>query len=64
MITVGHIAKMYGMLPSQVIAQATAHDIMIADVYTTWEGHKSNPTDIKDYSQEQLQDILDKSRNA
>lgn len=64
MIAIGHLAKTYGMLPSEVSARATAYDIMIADVYTTWENHQTNPTDIKDFSQEQLQEILDKSRDA
>lgn len=63
MISVGHIAKTYGLLPSEVIARATTYDLMITDVYTTWEAHKNNPTSIEDYSQEQLQEIINRSKN-
>lgn len=62
MISIGHIAKTYGLLPSEVVARATTYDLMITDVYTTWENHKSNPTDMRDLSQEQLQEILKKSK--
>ena len=34
---------MYNQLPSRVAAEATTFDLMVADVYTTWEKHKANP---------------------
>ena len=37
MISIGHIAKTYGVLPSRVRDEATTFDIMITDVYSTWE---------------------------
>lgn len=64
MISIGHLAKTYGLLPSEVAARATAYDLMVTDVYSTWENHQQNPTDIKDFSQEQLQEVLERSRNA
>lgn len=62
MITVGHIAKTYGILPSEVIERASTYDIMITDVYTAWENHRQNPKDMSQFSQEQLQELLENTR--
>lgn len=64
MISIGHIAKTYGVLPSEVLARGTTFDLMVADVYTTWERHQQNPNDIGNYSQEDLQKIVEKSKNG
>jgi hypothetical protein len=69
MISIGHIAKTYGILPSQVVAQATTFDIMITDVYSTWESHQIDRAagrgpSLKDYSQEQLKEIMERSKNG
>lgn len=58
MITIGHLAKTYGMLPSEVAARATTFDLMVTDVFTTWENHTENPDDPNNYSQEQLLEIM------
>lgn len=62
MISIGHIAKTYGLLPSEVAARATTFDIMITDVYTTWENYQKNPEAINNYSQEQLLEIVKRGR--
>jgi hypothetical protein len=40
MLNVGHLAKTFSMLPSQVVKQATTYDLMIADVMSTWEDYQ------------------------
>lgn len=60
MITIGHIAKTYGLLPSEVVSRATTFDIMITDVYTAWENYQQNPTDITQLSQEELAKIKER----
>lgn len=62
MITVGHIAKTYGLLPSEVLARATTYDLMVNDVCTAWENHRSNPTDLNNLDTEQLQAIVNRSK--
>lgn len=62
MISIGHIAKTYGLLPSDVATRATAFDIMITDVYTTWENYQKDPNAIANYSQDQLVEMLKKGR--
>lgn len=62
MITIGYLAKMYGVLPSYVRDHATTFDIMVADVYSVWEQHKMNPKDPnKQYDTQSLLEILKKS---
>jgi len=62
MINVGNLAKMYHLLPSQVIANATTFDLMITDVLTTWEDSKTNPGKMENYRVEDLQQRLKESR--
>lgn len=62
MITIGHLAKTYGLLPSQVAAHATTFDLMITDVYQAWEQYQQNPNAIDNYSPEQLEEILKQGR--
>lgn len=64
MINIGHLAKTYGLLPSEVSARATAFDIMVTDVYLTWENHKANPKAVEDYDIKDLQNILDNVKNG
>jgi hypothetical protein len=61
---VGILAKTYGLLPSEVLARATTYDIMVADVLTTWENHQQNPTDINNFSTDDLAKILERSKNG
>lgn len=62
MITIGHLARTYGQLPSYVVANATTYDIMIDDVYSTWLDSKINPGTPPKVSQDQLQDIMKRHR--
>lgn len=62
MINVGHMAKTYGLLPSEVIARATTYDIMVTDVYTTWQNHKAQPNDLNNLDTDQLQAMVNKTR--
>jgi hypothetical protein len=69
MISIGHIAKTYGILPSKVAAEANTFDIMITDVYSTWERHQMDKSagrgpNLNDYSQEQLLEIVKRGRNG
>ena len=48
---------MYHQLPSVVERDATTFDLMVADVYSTWEKHQQNPDDV-DYSEDQLMEIM------
>ena len=48
MLTVGHLARTYGQLPSAILANATTYDIAVDDLYQRWEteertGHKDTP---------------------
>ena len=63
MLTVAVMARNYHMLPSQVLEQATTYDIMIDDVYESWkEYQEKGSASVPNYSVEQLQEILQKSR--
>ena len=53
---------MLNKLPSEVAQNATTFDIMVLDVYTTWEKHKTNPTDQTQYNVDNLQEILRRTR--
>lgn len=69
MISIGHIAKTYGVLPSYVRDHATTFDIMITDVYSTWESHQMNKSsghapNLNDYDTDQLKEILERGRNG
>jgi len=63
MISIGHIAKTYGLLPSEVLARATTFDLMITDVYSTWEHHQQNPKDLQDFDTNELVKIKERTRN-
>lgn len=58
MINIGMLAKTYGLLPSQVLHNATTYDLMVTDVLATWEHHKNNPTDMDNYKTEDLENLL------
>lgn len=49
---------MYNQLPSTIQREATTFDIMVADVYTTWERHAADPSDTDQYDQDQLMDFM------
>ena len=64
MITIGQLAKTYGLLPSEVLARGSTFDLMVMDVFTTWENHQRNPNDVSNFSQEDLQKIVENSKNG
>lgn len=64
MIAIGHIAKTYGILPSEVILKATTYDLMITDVYTTWQNYQQNPNEVSNYSPDDLQTILERAKGG
>jgi hypothetical protein len=64
LIAIGHLAKTYGILPSDVLARGTTFDLMVMDVFTTWENHQQNPTDLSNFKTEDLQKVLEKTKNG
>jgi len=68
MISIGHMAKTYGVLPSYIRDHATTFDVMITDVYATWESHQMNKSsgspNLNDYDTDQLKEILERGRNG
>lgn len=67
MITIGSLAKTYGVLPSEVAAKATTFDIMITNVYATWvdkQMNKASGDRTQDYSQEELKAMIEKTKNG
>ena len=69
MITIGHMAEKYHMLPHEVEENATTYDFMITDVLAAYEKYqkaksKGGTLDPKMYnlSQEQLQAIMKKGK--
>ena len=66
MITVGKLAKLYGMLPSEVALKATTYDLMITDILASYEQYEYNkamgkPTEIgeDDYTEDELTKIME-----
>lgn len=66
MLNVGIIAKIYGMLPSVVLANATTYDLMIADVMSTWEEYQYNKAmgkpNIPDFTNDELMTLFNKAK--
>lgn len=60
------MAKMYGQLPSTVLAQATTYDMMVTDALLSWEQEQIDRANGKlpkhDLSQEEMQAMLDRVR--
>lgn len=61
------MAKMYGQLPSTVLAHATTYDMMVTDALLSWEQEQYNKSQGKlstpNLSQEEMQAMLDRVRN-
>lgn len=63
------IGKRYGMLPSQVISQADTFDLYIMDAAMSFEHYHNSKANnggkapVPDFSQDELQEILRKSRD-
>lgn len=61
------MAKMYGMLPSEIIQRATTYDLMVTDILATYENYEyekaSGKVDYnKVYKEEDLMKLLEKSK--
>jgi hypothetical protein len=63
------LGKRYGMLPSDILSRATTFDLYIMDASLTFENyhHKkamnNDREPIPDFTTNELQDILNKSRS-
>ena len=53
---------MYNKLPTEIVNNATTFDLMVLDVYTTWQKFKENPEDPDQYESGSLEKILKDSR--
>jgi hypothetical protein len=66
MLNIGHLAKTFSMLPSQVVKEATTYDLMIADVMSAWEDYQikksSGKPVVPDLTNEELLDIFNKGK--
>jgi hypothetical protein len=66
MLNVGHLAKTFSMLPSQVVKEATTYDLMIADVMSAWEDYQikksSGKPVVPDLTNEELLEIFNKGK--
>jgi len=65
LISIGALAKMYGLLPSQVLANATTFDMLVSDVTLAWEHQKIEEykTGVKTppkLSEKEMQAMLDR----
>jgi hypothetical protein len=55
---------MYNQLPSTVLRDGSTFDIMVADVYSTWERVKADPNAEINYDESQLMDIMKSVRGG
>ncbi len=62
MISIGSMAKMYGLLPSEVAQRATTFDLMVTDILATWEAYRADPQSPENYKQEDLEDLIRSTR--
>jgi hypothetical protein len=62
MISIGNLAKIYGLLPSEVALKATSFDLMVTDVMTTWDNFKNNPENENNYKTEDLEQLVRDTR--
>lgn len=67
--TIVAIGKEFGMLPSQVLKQATTFDLEAIDIYTTYNKAQKNiqegkPQDMDMYRDEDLAEMLNKYREG
>lgn len=70
MVSIGRMAKEYGMLPHQIEQQATTYDFMIMDVLHTYEAYqqqkstgKINPNMYK-LQTDELQQLMENAKSV
>ena len=62
------MAKLYGLLPSDIANRATTYDLMVTDILATYESYMMNKDNLDPealnnlYDVNDLQTILDKTR--
>jgi len=68
LITIGAMAKYYGVLPSVIASQASTFDLMVYDVSLSWEQYQhdraSGNNPIPELSQDELMKIFNESRQS
>ena len=68
LLTIDGLGKRYGMLPSEVMSRSTTFDLYVMDAAMSFENfhHKkamNNGKDpIPDYSEDELQEIMNKAK--
>jgi hypothetical protein len=63
-LTLDNLGKRYGMLPSQVLTQASTFDLVIMDAAMGYEQHVNRDKDLPpNVSEEDLLKILEQSRD-
>jgi hypothetical protein len=62
MISIGNLAKTYGLLPSEVAMKATSFDLMVTDVMITWDNFSNNPQNENNYKTEDLEKLVRDTR--
>lgn len=68
-LQVDGLGKRYGLLPSEVLSRGNTFDLYIMDAALTFENYQYKKASnggkkpIPDYTQEQLQNMLNKVRN-
>jgi hypothetical protein len=60
------MAREYGKLPSEILANATTFDIMIDDCYDSWNKYQNAPAGERAnmYKQDELQDLMAKVKQS
>ena len=65
------MAKLYGMLPSEVATRATTYDLMVTDILATYEQYEYNKATGKltevgesDYTSDELMQMMEKARDS
>lgn len=62
-LTLDNLGKRYGMLPSQILCQASTFDLFIMDASMSYEHDaKRDPSQPPEVAEEDLLKILEKSR--
>jgi hypothetical protein len=62
-LTLDNLGKRYGMLPSQIIAQATTFDLVVMDAAMSYKNHaERDPSIPPDVAEDDLLKILENSR--
>ena len=62
-ITLDNMGKRYGMLPSQIITQASTFDLVVMDAAMSFEQHANrDPNTPPDVAEEDLLKIMERAR--